>query len=169
MQKERSYYRSLVHTSKTDVKDYFSEEGVFMPPAPNCRLPSNSNEITVHYSFDFAQQVHYPSDPQQPGPVYFLTPRKCAIFGVCCEGIPQQVNYLIDEAVDTGKGANTVVSLLHHFFENHGLGEKHVHLHADNCVGQNKNNTVIQVSKKSIATKKLHVHVIIFLFLTFSI
>ena len=140
-----------------------------MPPAPNCRLPSNSNEITVHYSFDFAQQVHYPSDPQQPGPVYFLTPRKCAIFGVCCEGIPRQVNYLIDEAVDTGKGANTVVSLLHHFFENHGLGEKHVHLHADNCVGQNKNNTVIQVSKKSIATKKLHVHVIIFLFLTFGI
>ena len=104
-----------------------------MPPAPNCRLPSNSNEITVHYSFDFAQQVHYPSDPQQPGPVYFLTSRKCAIFGVCCEGIPRQVNYLIDEPVNTGKGANTFVSLLHHFFENHGLGEKHVHLNADNC------------------------------------
>ena len=26
-------------------------------------------------------QVHYPSDPMQPGPVYFLTPQKCAIFG----------------------------------------------------------------------------------------
>ena len=81
VQKERSYYRSLVHTSKIDVKDYFSEEGVFMPPTPNCQLPSNSTEITVHYSFDFAQQVHYPSDPQQPGPLYFLTPRKCAVFG----------------------------------------------------------------------------------------
>ena len=86
------------------------------------------------------------SNPLQPGPVYFLTPRKCAIFGVCCEGIPRQINYLIDEAVDVGKGANTVVSLLHPFFENHGLGESHVHLHADNCVGQNKNNIVIHVS-----------------------
>lgn len=37
------------------------------------------------------EQVHYPSDPQQPGPVYFLTPRKCAIFGVCCKSIPRQV------------------------------------------------------------------------------
>ena len=45
--------------------------------------------------------------------------------------------------MDVGKGANTVISLLHHFFETHGLGEKHVHLHADNCVGQNKNNTMM--------------------------
>ena len=36
-------------------------------------------------------QVHYPSNPQQPGPVYFLTPKKCAIFGVCCEGVPRQI------------------------------------------------------------------------------
>ena len=56
------------------------------------------------------------------------------------------MNYLINEAVDTGKGANTV-SLLHHFFENHVLEEKHVHLHADNCVGQDKNDNVIQVSE----------------------
>ena len=30
------------------------------------------------------------------------------MFGVCCEGIPQQVNVLIDEAVDVGKGANNM-------------------------------------------------------------
>ena len=65
---------------------------------------------------------------------------------MCCESIPRQINYLIDEAVDVGKGANTVVSMLHHFFETHGLGEQHVHLHADNCVGQNKNDTMIHVS-----------------------
>ena len=29
--------------------------------------------------------------------------------------------------------------MLHHFFEHHGLGETSVHLHADNCSGQNKN------------------------------
>ena len=33
--------------------------------------------------------------------------------------------------------------MLHHFFEVHGLGETDVHLHADNCVGQNKNNTML--------------------------
>ena len=53
------------------------------------------------------------------------------------------MNYLIDEAVDTGKGGNTVVSMLHHFLETHTLIVRNIHLHADNCVGQNKNNTVM--------------------------
>ena len=56
-----------------------------------------------------------------------------------CEAIPCQVNFLIDESVQCGKGANTVISLLHYFFDHYGMGEKHVHLHADNCSGQNKN------------------------------
>jgi len=76
--------------------------------------------------------------------MYFLTPRKCAIFGVCCEAIPRQINYLIDEAVDMGKGSNAIVSMLHHFFVHHGLGEETVHLHADNCGGQNKNAIMVQ-------------------------
>ena len=37
-----------------------------------------------------------------------------------------------------------MVSQLHFFFEKHGLGEKEVFLHADNCTGQNKNNCIIQ-------------------------
>ena len=119
------------------------EAGSFTPPPPACRFDPCSSDMVAHYSFDMAQQVHYPSDPFQPGPMYFLTPRKCAIFGVCCEALPRQVNYLIDEASDTGKGANTIVSLLHHFFQEHGLGEMDVHLHADNCVGQNKNSTIL--------------------------
>ena len=64
----------------------------------------------MHYSFDYAQQVHLPSNPQQPGPIYFLVPRKCGLFGVCCEGIPRQVNFLIDEAHLISKGANAVVN-----------------------------------------------------------
>ncbi len=68
-------------------------------------------------------QVHYPSNPMQPGPMYFLVPRKCSIFGVHCEGIPRQVNYLTDEAIDCGKGANVVISQLDHFFNNHSFGE----------------------------------------------
>ncbi len=76
--------------------------------------------------------------------MYFLVPRKCSIFGIHCEGVPRQVNYLTDEAFDCGKGANIVVSQLHHFFENHGFGENEVCLHADNCCGQNKNNIMVQ-------------------------
>ena len=143
--KERSYFRTSVKLSKDQVLQCFTTGGTFSPPPPHCCLRPLSTSMSVHYSFDFAQQVHYPSDPMQPGPIYFLTPRKCGIFGVCCEAIPRQINYLIDEAVDVGKGSNTVVSLLHHFFETHSLGETDVHLHADNCVGQNKNNTMLQV------------------------
>ena len=61
-----------------------------------------------------------------------------------CEAIPRQVNFLADEAGSCGKGENTVVSQLHYYFENHGLGEKEVYLHADNCVGQNKNSCMVQ-------------------------
>lgn len=44
-----------------------------------------SNKALAQYSFDFAQQVHIPSDP--------LTSQKCALFGICCEAIPKQVSY----------------------------------------------------------------------------
>ena len=43
-----------------------------------------------------------------------------------------------------GKGSNAIVSMLHHFFAHHGLGEEKVHLHADNCGGQNKNAIMVQ-------------------------
>jgi hypothetical protein len=54
------------------------------------------------------------------------------------------MNYLIQENESVGKGADAVISLVHHYFENHGLGEKRVIIHADNCSGQNKNNAMIQ-------------------------
>ena len=53
------------------------------------------------------------------------------------------MNYLIDQGAATSKGSNAVISYLHHFFENYGLGEKSVELHCDNCTGQNKNRFVI--------------------------
>ena len=58
----------------------------------------------------------------------------------CAKAIPQQVNYLVDEASDVGKGANTSISYVHHYFEHHGLTETSAHLHAVICSGQNKNN-----------------------------
>ena len=89
----------------------------------------------------------------QPGPIYFLTPRKCAVFGVNCEALPRQVNFLCDEAGCCGKGAIIVVSQLHYFFAKHGLGEKEVFLHSDNCTGQNKNNTMLQYLAWRVMTK----------------
>ena len=44
-----------------------------------------SIETTLHYSWDYAQQVHFPHHAQQVGPIYFKTPRKCNVFGVCSE------------------------------------------------------------------------------------
>ena len=49
----------------------------------------------------------------------------------------------INKAVDVGKGSNAIVSMLHHFFKVHGLGEHDVHLHVDNCRCQNKNNIMV--------------------------
>ncbi|CAH3153233.1 unnamed protein product, partial [Porites lobata] len=104
----------------------------------------------IHYSFDYAPQVHMPCNPMQPGPIYFKTPQKCGIFGVIrpsqgvmCEGVPSQVNFLIDEAVSTGKGENATISSIHYYFEHHGLQETDVYLNADNCTGQNKNNNFL--------------------------
>jgi hypothetical protein len=37
-----------------------------------------------------------------------------------------------------------VISLVDHYFKTHGLGEKCLIIHADNCSGQNKNNAMIQ-------------------------
>ena len=59
------------------------------------------------------------------------------------ESLPRQINYFIDESVATGKAANTTISYVHDFLENHGAGETDVHLHADNCGSQNKNNYVL--------------------------
>ena len=132
--KERSLYNAVIQEVKVNLPD-----GIYLGPHEEC-----SFQGTVHYSFDFAQQVHYPSNPQQPGPIFFKTPRKCGLFGVSCEGLTKQVNFLLDESWDYGKGANTVISLLHFFFDNFGLGETEVHLHADNCCGQNKSNAMIQ-------------------------
>ena len=141
---ERKHYKSICNECKESVRAHFTTADTFTPPPPCSNTSNNSKDIKVHYSFDYAQQVHYPSDPLQPGPIYFLTPRKCTVFGVACEALPRQINFLTDEAGDCGKGANAVVSRIHYFFDHHGFGEKDVYLHADNCTGQNKNSCMMQ-------------------------
>ena len=88
---------------------------------------------TFHYSFDFAQQLHCPANPLQLGPLFFKTPRKMQLLAVHAEGISRQMNYLIGEASSSGKGANVVISMVHHLLQDHGVGEDHLELHTDNC------------------------------------
>ena len=131
---ERECYRKACKEAEENLAS-LGEEFDYTKAHDSC-----SSETTMHYSFDYAQQVHIPSNPMQPGPIYFKTPRKCGIFGVTSEAIPRQVNFLIDEAVSVGKGANPTISYFHYFPEHHGLGETNGHFHADNCGAQNKNN-----------------------------
>ena len=76
---ERTHYKTICEECKVSVRAHFTTDEIFTPPPPCTRTPSNTRDIKVHYSFDYAQQVHYPSDPLQPGPIYFLTPRKCTV------------------------------------------------------------------------------------------
>ena len=101
---ERSVYKAALDKAKSSIVAHFSSNGEFSPPSPGAERLSIATPIETHYNFDMAQQIVYPNDPLQPGPMYFFMPCKCAIFGICCEAIPHQINYLIDEAVDMRKG-----------------------------------------------------------------
>uniref|UniRef100_A0A1X7UDZ6 Uncharacterized protein n=1 Tax=Amphimedon queenslandica TaxID=400682 RepID=A0A1X7UDZ6_AMPQE len=56
---ERDHFREVLKRTKDAIKklDLTIERSV------------NQVEVEVHYSFDYAQQVQYPSDPLQPGPI----------------------------------------------------------------------------------------------------
>lgn len=138
-QHERTFYRARIQIARQHYQKLLENNA-----GQSSLLKANSRDIVAHYSWDFAQQLHYPFESQQVGPIYFKTPRRAQLFGVCNEGVPSQINYLIDEADFPGKTANTVISLLDHFFAHHSLVEKTAYLTADNCVAQNKNNAMIQ-------------------------
>ena len=112
-QAERQFYRDSCLSSERTLETIGTETFLGSGSCDACSL-----NATIHYSFDYAQQVHIPSNLQQPGPIYFKTPRKCGIFGVICEGLPRQVNFIIDEASSTGKGAHPTISYVHYYSKN---------------------------------------------------
>ena len=114
----------------------------------------------MHYSFDYAQQIHIPHDPIQPGPMFFLVPYKVQVFGIANEALKMQHNYLNPESCTIGKGSDSVISFLHHYFDNYGVGEKTVVLHADNCGGQNKNRYLMNYLAFRVLNK-LHTEITI--------
>lgn len=134
--KERQEYKRQISDSRASIQLHSSS--LKMERHDYCTFNG-----TNHYSFDYAQQVHIPSSAEQVGALYFLTPYKVAIFGIQCDPLSKQINYLIPECAVTGKGANQVVSYVHDFLETNGLGEKHAYFHGDNCCAQNKNNMLM--------------------------
>jgi hypothetical protein len=68
---------------------------------------------------------------------------KFALIFSSCSFAGKQVFYLANEGESPGKGANTVISFVHHYLHHYGLGEEEAVFHFDNCAGQNKNNCVL--------------------------
>jgi len=44
----------------------------------------------------------------------------------------------VDEAESVGKGADSVVSMAHHYFGHHSFGEKHAKVHFDHSTGRRR-------------------------------
>ena len=57
----------------------------------------------------------------------------------------RQTTFLVRIGINGSKshGPNAVISMLHHYLAVHSKKVPHLHLHADNCVGQNKNKSVL--------------------------
>lgn len=89
--------------------------------------------------------------------MYFTSPRKVQLFGLCIEGTAEQYNYLIDENNTIGTegsqshGPNTVISMLHHAFQHYGFGKMACHIHCDNCAASN----IIKYYKKLLKWQNL--------------
>ena len=92
VRKQRYENASLHLEQARDARHYYREQCEDAKDSWKAYLDKGEN-VTMHYSYNFAQLVHFPFDSQQTGPAYFKTARKCGIFGVCCEGKGEQVNY----------------------------------------------------------------------------
>ncbi|XP_062587812.1 uncharacterized protein LOC134249479 isoform X1 [Saccostrea cucullata] len=133
VEREHKHYIKCIEEARIEHRNLFLEN------AP--RVACSTEYVKSHYTFDFAQNVTVPHHSRQVGPLFFETPRKIQIFGICMEGSSTQYNYLLDEDQTIGKdgksthGPNTVLSILHHHFQEFGFGEKSAVLHCDNCGG----------------------------------
>ena len=82
--------------------------------------------------------------PDQPRPIYFLTPFKVGIFGIANESGCVQHNYGIPKNMLTRKGANCILSMIHHYLaERENSIKDTLYCHSDNYIWQNKNNIVM--------------------------
>ena len=144
-QEHRTFYSSAIKKSHEVLKTTHRKSVALI----HLYIHAQRILLSIIHLFYFAQELQLLYHSRQVCPIYIKTPRKVQLFGVCCDGVPYQVNYLVDEACTIGEngspgnGANSVISMLHHFFDQHSLGKTKLILHADNCRGQNKNKSVV--------------------------
>lgn len=164
----RAYYRrqperSSLETSKTDEEKVIKWQA-HLQSAKSARMVYNNDvkqakkklqqlkkgalgldSYIAHYTFDFMQNLALPNFADMTKDMYFFSLRNIHVFSIRDDGDEKQFNYLYDEG-DGGKGANHVLSMLFYFLRHrpHQFAAMTVHLHADNCCGQNKNNAVMQ-------------------------
>ena len=140
-QRERDFYNECMRKCKESV----TASNIM----PGTNQPNSTDLSDIHYLFDFSQVFAIPHLSQQVGPLYFVTPKKLQCFGICNSGIPLQTNFLIGEDGTIGvdgtrcHGPNSVLSMLHAYLSCKSYGEKEVNFHCDNCVGQNKNKSML--------------------------
>ena len=60
---ERDFIKRYIAACKDSLQN---SEIDLLSPRPSCSI-----EGTVHYSYDYTQQVQIPSNPKQPGPIFF--------------------------------------------------------------------------------------------------
>jgi flavodoxin len=107
-----------------------------------------------HYCFtvDYAQNLLLPNlGDTQPGDTYYFSPKNVYIFGIADNSKKPTtlVSYVYQE--ETGKkGAENVASMLYEFLDKQqilkeGNPAASLTIIADNCSGQNKNNTVLRL------------------------
>lgn len=127
---------TLAHLNRVKTQRQFYENC--------CKIDDDAAASYLMLSFDYAQNVSYSRSPQQVGPAYFKSSRKCSLVGIHDEISEVQTNYLLDEAFDVGKGPNAVISQLYHYLQSHPA--ENLTLFCDNCVAQSKNNCMIHYS-----------------------
>eukprot|EP00834_Sanchytrium_tribonematis_P005732 NODE_367_length_8687_cov_0.577084.p3 type:complete len:274 gc:universal NODE_367_length_8687_cov_0.577084:2356-1535(-) len=93
----------------------------------------------------FIRKCYIPQLHDQPSDMYFLSLLNVNLFGIYNETQCRQMNYIYRE--DQGKKAsnNVATLLLDYIYCLPKEQRMNLILHADNCVGQNKNNTIIEL------------------------
>jgi len=132
----------LMEEYSSHISDYRKMKSMYKDDELVSR--SNDPDRPVVLSFDNAQNVCIPHKPDQPGSWYFISMKKVYQFGIVDEELDKHTHLLYTDE-DTGKGPDEVCSLISWYLDNcHIRKSKKLILWADNCGGQNKNNTVIQ-------------------------
>ena len=113
-----------------------------------------------HYVFicDYAQNIELPFlGDQQPGDTYYLTPKSVYVFGMVdmahkyndiVQSVGEHLHTHVYSEKESDKGSNNVASLIMKTLTNlnvlrDGEAGGKLTIFFDNCVGQNKNNTLL--------------------------